>query len=173
MSDLRRRMARLLALDTESLSFCGHSGITSKGSRSSAPRATNRPNVVDRFCCMVLVVLIVGSGGALSGVGVGVFLAHSAPRDLGRRMVDARRILLGATKLVVEVPSSGAVWGVLGAGVMGVRGPLPWLRPSDCFFAGEMAILASESFIEMDRRRRWAVGCFLIMGEAALVVAFS
>lgn len=56
---------------------------------------------------------------------------------------------------------------------MGVGGTLlPWMRESNCFLAGVMAILASESFMEMERSRRWAVG-FLMMGEAGLVEEFS
>jgi hypothetical protein len=61
----------------------------------------------------------------------------------------------------------------MGPGVIGVGGTLPWTRESNCFLAGEMAILASESFMEMERSRRWAVGCFLMIGEAGLVDAFS
>ena len=139
------------------------------GSLSSAPRAVMRPSVVDRFCCRLVVVLTCGTGGA--GSGVGVFREDSPPRDLGRRMVDARRTLLGAVKLAA--PSMGAVWGVMGAGDMGVGGTLPWTRESNCFLAGEMAILARDSFMEMERSRRWAVGCFLMIGEAALVDEFS
>lgn len=56
---------------------------------------------------------------------------------------------------------------------MGVGGTLPCRRESNCFLAGVMAILASESFMEMERSRRWAVGCFLIIGEAGLVEEFS
>jgi hypothetical protein len=168
ISDLRRRIARLLMLDVaSSLSIPGHSGMTSVGSRSLAPRATILPMVVERFCCMVLSC---GTGGAFSGVGTRL---DSLPRDLGRRMVDARRSLLGLEKLAE--PSIGAVMGVMGAGVMGVVGPpgaLLLMRESYGFFAGEMAILARESFIEIDRNRRCAAG-FLMMGEAALLLAFS
>jgi hypothetical protein len=63
--------------------------------------------------------------------------------------VEARRSLLGLAKLAD--PSMGAVWGVIG--VIGVGGALPLMRESYVFFAGVMAIFASESFIEIDRNR--------------------
>lgn len=105
INDLRRRIARLRALALGSISLLGQSGMTSVGSLSSAPRAVIRPSVVERFCCMVLLVLTCGTGGARSGEGV--FRTESPPRDLGRRMVDARRILFGAVKFAE--PSIGAV----------------------------------------------------------------
>jgi hypothetical protein len=105
MSDLRRRIARLFALAVGSISFPGQGGRTRVGSLSSAPRAVMRPSVVERFCCMVVLVLTWGTGGATSGEGV--FLVDSPPRDFGRRMVDARRTLLAAAKLAA--PSMGAV----------------------------------------------------------------
>lgn len=103
ISDLRRRIARLLTLDVASSSFGGNSGMTRVGSRSLAPRAVILPRVVARFCCIVL-ALIWGSGGAISGVGA---LLESFPRDFGRRIVDARRSLFGLEKLAE--PSIGAV----------------------------------------------------------------
>lgn len=104
ISDLRRRIARLLALELPSISLLGQSGRTSVGSLSSAPRAVMRPSVVERFCCIVL-VLTCGTGGGSSGEGV--FRTESPPRDLGRRIVDARRILFWAAKFAA--PSMGAV----------------------------------------------------------------
>ena len=172
ISDLRRRIARLFMLDVaSSVSLPGNSGMTSVGSRSLAPRAVilpmEVPMVVERFCC---IVLSCGTGGAFSGVGARL---DSLPRDLGRRMVDARRSLFGLEKL--SEPWMGAVMGVMGAGVNGVVGPpgaLPLMRESYGFFAGEMAILARESFIEIERNRRCAAG-FLMMGDAALLFWFS
>lgn len=60
----------------------------------------------------------------------------------------------------------------MGPGVMGVGGALPLMRVSNCFFAGEMAILASDSFIEIERSRLCVAG-FLMIGEAALLFEFS
>jgi hypothetical protein len=60
----------------------------------------------------------------------------------------------------------------VGAGVIGVGGALPLMRESYGFFAGEMAILARESFMDIDRNRRCAAG-FLMMGDAALLFEFS
>jgi hypothetical protein len=57
-------------------------------------------------------------------------------------------------------------------GVIGVDGARPLMRESYVFFAGEMAIFASESFIEIDRNRLWAAG-FLMIGDAALLLEFS
>lgn len=168
ISDLRRRIARLLMLDVaSSVSLPRNSGMTSVGSRSLAPRAVILPMVVERFCC---IVLSCGTGGAVSGVGVRL---DSLPRDLGRRMVDARRSLFGLEKL--SVPWMGAVMGVMGAGVIGVVGPpgaLPLMRESYGFFAGEIAIFARDSFMDIDRNRRCAAG-FLMMGDAALLFWFS
>jgi len=164
ISDLRRRIARLFMLDMEAESLSGHGGIMSVGSRSLAPRGSIRPMVVDRFCCIVLAV-ICGTGGADSGVGV---LLESAPRDFGRRIVDARLILFWLGKFAP--PSRGAVCGVMG--VTGVGGALPLMRASYGFFAGVMAILARDNFMEIERSRLCVAG-FLMMGDAALLVEFS
>jgi hypothetical protein len=77
-----------------------------------------------RFCAMVL-VLMEGTGGAKSGEGP---LSESRPRDLGRRMVDARRSFCELMKL--GLPSRGAVCGVDVNGVEGVSGVLPLMRAS-------------------------------------------
>jgi hypothetical protein len=163
INDFRRRNARLLMLAMgSSASPPGQGGRTSVGSISFAPRATILPMVVDRFCCMVLSC---GTGGAISGVAA---LMESPPRDFGLISVEARRSFLGLAKLAE--PSIGAVMGVVG--VIGVDGARPLMRVSYVFFTGEMAILASESFIEIDRNRLWAAG-FLMRGDAALLVEFS
>jgi hypothetical protein len=49
-------------------------------------------------------------------------------------------------------------------GVNGVGGAFPLMRVSYVFFAGEMAIFARASFIEIDRKRLWGAG--LIIGDA-------
>lgn len=82
-------------------------------------------------------------------------LESSPPRDFGRRMVEARRSLLGNGLENPEVASMGAVWGV--RGVYGEAGLLL------VFFFDEdglIAILARESFIEIDRRRLCEEGLF-------------
>jgi hypothetical protein len=102
ISDFLRRNARLFLLAMgSSASPTGQGGRTSVGSISFAPRATILPKVVDRFCC---IVLICGTGGAMSGVAD---LTGSPPRDLGLISVEARRSLLGLAKLAD--PPMGAV----------------------------------------------------------------
>ena len=94
------------------------------------------------------------------------------PRVGGResKTLELRRIFLMGDESVV----AGAVMGVMG--VAGVRGApfavFPFILESHFLVDGVMAILASESFIEMERRRRCG-GAFLIMGDAALVAEFS
>lgn len=115
-----------------------------------------------------MLLRISGIGGAESGVDI---LAESPWRDLGRRMVDALRSLFGGAKF--DDGSRGAVWGVMGVkGVDGVAGTLPLMRESYGFFDGVIAILAKESFMDMERNRLCVAG-FLMMGDAALVVEFS
>lgn len=137
-----------LAMGSSSVSD-GHGGSTSVGSRSLAPRACILEMVM-RFWARELVKefgLMVGTGGASSGEGPRI---ESRPRDLGRRIVDARRSFCGLMKL--ELPSRGAVCGVSGVyGVEGVGGALPLTRVSYVFLEGAMAILARASFIEIDR----------------------
>jgi hypothetical protein len=81
-------------------------------------------------------------------------LDSSPPRDLGRRMVEARRSLLGIGLVNPDVASMGAVWGV--RGVYGDAGTLVLFFDED----GPMAILARESFIEIDLRRLCVDGLF-------------
>jgi hypothetical protein len=111
---------------------------------------------------------MVGTGGANSGEGPRI---ESRPRDLGRRIVDARRNFCGLMKL--ELPSRGAVCGVSGVnGVEGVGGALPLTRVSYVFLEGALiAILARASFIEMDRNRLWGAG--LMMGDAESLLDVS
>lgn len=111
---------------------------------------------------MVLARFRTGTGGAISGEGP---LETSPPRDLGRRMVDARRSLLGIGLANPEVASMGAVWGV--RGMYGDAGALAFFFDED----GVMAILASESFIEMERRRLCVEG--LLAGMAVLAAGFA
>lgn len=162
MSDMRdfrflRRRVLMLLMGSSSVSD-GQGGRTSVGSISLAPRAC----IFDmRFWFKV------GIGGAVSGEGP---LVESLCRDLGRRIVDARRSFWGLMKL--ELPSSGAVCGVRGVyGVDGVAGILPLTRVSYVFLEGPIAILASASFIEMERSRLCG-GC-LMMGDAEWVLEFS
>ena len=157
MSDFRFLSFLLLKLPIRSSSVSeGHGGRTSVGSRSLAPRACILLKRLSEMTC----VLMVGTGGAVSGEGP---LVDSPRRDLGRRIVDARRSLCGLVKL--EVPSRGAVWGVSGIeGVDGVGGTLPLMRASYVFFEGPIAIFARASFIEIDRSRLWGAG--LMMGDA-------
>jgi hypothetical protein len=112
--------------------------------------------------------LIVGTGGANSGEGPRI---ESRPRDLGRRIVDARRNFCGLMKL--ELPSRGAVCGVSGVyGVEGVGGALPLTRVSYVFLEGPpIAILARASFIEMERNRLWGAG--LMIGDAESLLDVS
>lgn len=162
MSDFRFRSFLLLMLPMGSSSaLSGQGGRMSVGSRSSAPRATI---LVIRFCAFVLACME-GTGGAVSGEGT---RAVSLCRDFGRRIVDALRNLFGLEKF--NDPSRGAVWGVMG--VYGEEGVLPLTRVSYGFFEGVIAILARESFMDIDRNRLCATG-FLMMGDAALVLAFS
>jgi hypothetical protein len=141
----------------------GQGGMTRVGSISLAPRAII---LVEYLCCMRL-LLKAGSGGAVSGDGPRDI---SAWRDLGRRIVEARRSLFGLAK--ADDPSTGAVCGVMGVeGVEGVGGALPLMRVSYAFFEGVMAILARASFMEMDRNRLWAAG--LIIGDAEWIVEVS
>jgi len=79
-----------------------------------------------------------------------------APRVGGRdsKILELRRIfLMGDVSFV-----TGAVIGVLGvygeAGVSGMFPFFPFTLESHFFVEGVMAILASESFWEMERRRR-------------------
>lgn len=61
---------------------------------------------------MVLARFKMGTGGGpISGDGP---LEVSPPRDFGRKIVDARRSLLGMGLANPEVASIGAVWGVRG-----------------------------------------------------------
>jgi hypothetical protein len=60
----------------------------------------------------------------------------------------------------------------MGPGVIGVGGALPLMRESYGFFAGEMAILARDNFMDIDLNRLCAAG-FLRMGDAALLFEFS
>jgi hypothetical protein len=93
-------------------------------------------------------------------------LDSSPPRDLGRRMVEARRSLLGIGLVNPDVASMGAVWGV--RGVYGDAGMLL------LFFLDEdgvMAILARESFIEIDLRRLCVEG--LLAGIAVAAGGFA
>ena len=105
-----------------------------------------------------------GTGGrTVSGEGP---LETSPPRDFGRRMVDARRSLFGIGLVNPDVASMGAVCGV--RGVYGEAGVLlAFFLEED----GVMAILARESFIEMDRRRLCAEGLFA--GIAVLEAGFA
>ncbi len=92
-------------------------------------------------------------------------LDSSPPRDLGRRMVEARRSLLGIGFANPLEASIGAVWGV--RGVYGEAGMLLLFFFED----GEMAILARESFIEIERRRLCVEGLFA--GIAVLPAGFA
>jgi hypothetical protein len=166
MSDFRflRVLLLKLAMGSSSVSE-GQGGSTRVGSRSLAPRACilDAPKVM-RFWAMAL-VLMVGTGGANSGEGP---LIESRPRDLGRRIVDARRSFCGLMKL--ELPSRGAVCGV--SGVEGVGGILPLTRASYVFFEGlVMAILARASFIEIDRNRLCGAGLMIGDDESLLEVS--
>jgi hypothetical protein len=81
-------------------------------------------------------------------------------------MVEARRSLLGCGLANPDVASIGAVWGV--RGVYGEAGMLL------VFFFDEdgvMAILARESFIEIDRRRLCVEGLFA--GIVVLTAGFA
>jgi hypothetical protein len=60
----------------------------------------------------------------------------------------------------------------MGPGVIGVGGALPLMRESYGFFAGEMAILARDNFMDIDLNRLCAAG-FLMMGDAARLFEFS
>jgi hypothetical protein len=95
----------------------GHGGMTSVGSISLAPRAT----ILELWRCCSMLALKAGTGGAMSGDGP---RDMSLWRDLGRRMVDARRSLLGLAKL--DEPWRGAVCGVVGV----AGGILPLMRAS-------------------------------------------
>ena len=81
-------------------------------------------------------------------------LELSPPRDFGRRMVEARRSLLGIGLANPDVASIGAVWGV--RGVYGDAGTLAFFFDED----GVMAILARDSFIEIDLNRLCVDGLF-------------
>lgn len=101
-------------------------------------------------------------GGVISGDGP---LDSSPPLDLGRSMVEARRSLLGIGLEKPDVASMGAVWGV--RGVYGDAGVLLFFFDED----GLMAILARESFIEIDRRRLCVDGLFA--GIVVLAAGFA
>lgn len=101
-------------------------------------------------------------GGAISG---DCPLETSPPRDFGRKMVDARRSLLGIGLVNPDVASIGAVWGV--RGVYGEAGLLAFFFDED----GVMAILARDNFIEIDRKRLCVEGLFA--GIAVLLAGFA
>jgi hypothetical protein len=87
------------------MSMSENGGSTRVGSRSLAPRATifdwrwGKPMVLARFNAGI-------GGGAISDDGP---FEGSPPRDFGRRIVDARRSLLGSGLVKPEVASMGAV----------------------------------------------------------------
>lgn len=93
-------------------------------------------------------------------------LETSPPRDFGRRMVDARRSLLGIGLANPDVASIGAVWGV--RGVYGEAGVFVFFLDEE---DGPMAILARESFIEIERSRLCAEGLFA--GIAVVAAGFA
>jgi hypothetical protein len=71
-----------------------------------------------------------------------------------------------------KLPCTGAVCGVLGvAGVGGIMPALLFGRKSHFFVEGVIAILARESFCDIERSR--LCGADLIMGDAEVVEAVS
>jgi hypothetical protein len=157
---LRLRTLRILRLLYEASSpSCGKGGNSIMGARSPAPRA----------------IIFWGedlreSGNGIVGTGgiSGEMLCRVGGRD---STFELRRNFWNGEVLLM----AGAVIGVIGVlGVRGVGGKFagfPLTRESHFLVEGVIAILARESFCEMDRRR--LCGGDLIMGEAALLVAFS
>lgn len=92
-------------------------------------------------------------------------LEFSPPRDFGLKMVEARRSLLGIGLANPDVASMGAVWGV--RGVYGDAGVLLVFFLDD----GVMAILARESFIEIDLSLLCVDGLFA--GIVVLAAGFA
>jgi hypothetical protein len=90
ISDFRFLSFLLLKLLIGSSSVSeGHGGMTRVGSRSLAPRACI---LLMRLLAAMLLVVMVGIGGATSGDGP---LIESPCRDFGRRIVEARRSFCG------------------------------------------------------------------------------
>lgn len=151
---LTRRVLMLFIGLTSSSS--GHGGSSSTGSRSSAPRATI---LLAAFLGEASVECDVGSSGIASGEG-----PRAVPGRLDGIKREFRRSLL--------VLGSGAVRGVRGVAGVGGMFPARALRRESHFFVdGVMAMRARDSFCEMERRR--LCGLDLMMGDAALLFAFS
>lgn len=128
------------------------------GSRSLAPRG------------IIRCISVRGCGSSIEE-GMGGISGGGPTLEVGREAIlEFRR-----SRFVVENEVGGAVWGVRGVyGVMGMGGELtdfPLTRESHFLVEGEMAILARESFCDMDRRRLW--GEDLMMGEAEDTVDVS
>lgn len=154
-----RRALRLPPMPASPPSLVGKGGSSIMGSRSSAPRATI-------FFCAGL------RGDALGKVGTGG-ISGLGPRCVGGRdniLEFLRSLFIGE-----ELDTGGAVCGVMGengvAGVGGMFPDLPWILESHFLVEGVMAILASDSFCEIERRR--LCGPDLMIGDAALVIVFS